>query len=122
MQKLYRYVPMLSALTSLYFLWLMSMMPTTTDLDLELTWRPRDLWLVATILVVIGVTALAKHRRTKEWGLAINGCLVIGMAIDLWQTQRSPLMADFLWLWAILMMLDLGLIVWGGYRLWWRHR
>ncbi|WP_261809891.1 hypothetical protein [Levilactobacillus humaensis] len=122
MQKLYRYVPMLSALTSLYFLWLMSMIPTTTELDLELTWRPRYLWLVAAILVVIGFTALAKQRRSKEWGLVINGCLVIGMAIDLWQTQRSPLMADFLWLWAILMMLDLGLIVWGGYRLWWRHR
>lgn len=121
MQKIYRYVPMLSALTSLYFLWLMSMIPTTTALDLELTWRPRDLWLVAGILVVIGGTALAKHRLAKKWGLVINSCVVIGMAIDLWQTQRSPLMADFLWFWAILMLLDLGLIVWDGYWLWSQH-
>lgn len=119
MQKLYGYVPLLSGLGSLYFLLVMSLEPSsTTSLGLDFNWYDPDVVGVAMILVVVVVTAFANTVWTKRVGLIVNGIITLGMTYDLVSTQHSPLLSDYLWLWGLLMLLNLSLIGWGSYQLW----
>lgn len=123
MQKLYGYVPLLSGLGSLYFLLVMSLVPSSTSsLGLDFNWHDPDVVTVALILVVVVVTACARTLWTKRIGLLVNGLIILGMTADLLHTQHSPLLTDYLWLWGLLMLFNLGLICWGSYRLWWKNR
>lgn len=119
MQKLYGYVPLLSGLGSLYFLLVMSLEPSsTTSLGLDFNWHDPDVVGVAMILVVVVITAFAKTAWMKRIGLIVNGIIILGMTYDLVRTQHSPLLTDYLWLWGLLMLLNLSLIGWGSYQLW----
>mgnify|MGYP003361821311 CR=1 FL=1 len=121
MSKLYGYVPLLTGMGSLYFLLVMSLVPSSTSsLGLDFSWHNPDVVAVSLILVVVVVTACAKSRMAKRIGLLVNGLIVLGMTADLLYTQHSPLLTDYLWLWGILMLFDFGLLCWGSYQLW-RH-
>jgi len=121
MSKLYGYVPLLTGLGSLYFLLVMSLVPSSTSsLGLDFSWHNPDVVAVSLILIVVVVTACAKSRTANRIGLMVNGIIVLGMTADLLHTQHSPLLTDYLWLWGILMLFDFGLICWGSYQLW-RH-
>ncbi|KRK36789.1 hypothetical protein FD07_GL000529 [Levilactobacillus parabrevis ATCC 53295] len=119
MSKLYGYVPLLTGLGSLYFLLVMSLVPSSTSsLGLDFNWHNPDVVAVSLILVVVVVTACAKSRTAKRIGLLVNGIIVLGMTGDLLHVQHSPLLTDYLWLWGILMLFDFGLLCWGSYQLW----
>ncbi|MFD1549456.1 hypothetical protein [Levilactobacillus fuyuanensis] len=121
MSKLYGYVPLLTGLGSLYFLLVMSLVPSSTSsLGLDFSWHNPDVVAVSLILVVVVVTACAKSLMAKRIGLLVNGLIILGMTADLLHTQHSPLLTDYLWLWGILMLFDFGLLCWGSYQLW-RH-
>lgn len=118
-QKLYGYVPLLSGLGSLYFLLVMSLVPSSTSsLGLDFSWHSPDVLGVVVILFVVIATAFAKRLWAKRIGLLVNAVIVRGMTGDLLHTQHSPLLTDYLWLWGLLMLFDLGLIGWGSYQLW----
>lgn len=119
MQKNYGFVPLLSGLGSLYFLLVMSLEPSSTSsLGLDFSWHNPDVIGVALVLVVVVVTAFAKSIWSKRVGLIVNALIVVGMTVDLFHTQHSPLLTDYLWLWGLLMLFNLGLICWGSYHLW----
>lgn len=123
MQRLYGYVPLLSGLGSLYFLLVMSLEPSsTTSLGLDFSWHNPDVVGVALVLVVVVATAFAKRLWAKRAGLIVNAVVVLGMTVDLFHTQHSPLLTDYLWLWGLLMLFNLALIGWGSYRLWWKNK
>ncbi len=118
MQRLYGCMPLLNPVGSLMFLLIISLEPSTiSSLGVDFDWRRANVLLVALMLTVIVGTAFAHHRRAKQIGLVINGILIVGMALALWQAQVPELISDYLWLWALIMIFNLALIGWGWLKL-----
>ncbi|WP_204121170.1 MULTISPECIES: hypothetical protein [Levilactobacillus] len=118
MQRLYGCVPLLNAVGSLMFLLIISLRPSTmSSFGVDFDWGEANVVMVAMMLLVIAATAFAKQRQAKRIGLAINGVLIIGMALALWHAQVPALISDYLWLWALIMIFNLALIGWGWLKL-----
>lgn len=118
MQRLYGCVPLLNAVGSLMFLLIISLQPSTiSSFGVDFDWGEANVVMVAVMLLIIAATAFAKQRQAKRIGLAINGVLIIGMALALWHAQVPALISDYLWLWALIMIFNLALIGWGWLKL-----
>ncbi|AYM02371.1 hypothetical protein [Levilactobacillus yiduensis] len=117
MQRLYGCVPLLNVVGSLMFLLIVSLQPATTSLGVDFYWQGTNLLATAAMIIITIATAFAHQRRTKQWGLLINGIIVVAMALGLWHAQVPDAISDYLWLWALLMIFNLALIGWGWGKL-----
>ncbi|WP_135366951.1 hypothetical protein [Levilactobacillus suantsaiihabitans] len=118
MQRLYGCVPLLNVVGSLMFLLIISLQPATyTSLGVEFDWRQGNLLLTAVLIGLALATAFAQRRRTKRWGLGANVIIIVVMTVALWHSQVPDVISDYLWLWALLMIFNLGLIGWGWLKL-----
>ncbi|WP_143461376.1 hypothetical protein [Levilactobacillus enshiensis] len=118
MQKLYPFVPLLNIVGEIYFLLILTFVPDAlTSLGAELHWQAGSLQLVAVLGVIVCLTFFARSRRLKRVGLVVNAGIIAFMSVYLWHSTIAPSISEYVWLWSLLMIFNLGLIGWGWMQL-----
>lgn len=118
MQKLYVFVPLLNIVGEFFFLLILTFVPDAlTSLGAELHWQAGTLQLVAVLGVIVCLTFFAKSRRLKKAGLVVNAGIITFMSVFLWRSTIAPTINEYVWLWSLLMIFNLGLIGWGWIQL-----
>jgi len=118
MHRLYVFVPLLNIVGEIYFLLILTFVPDAlTSLGAELHWQVGSLRLVAVLGAIVFLTFFARSRRLKMVGLIVNAGVIAFMSGILWYSTIAPTVNEYVWLWSLLMIFNLGLIGWDWVQL-----